>query len=216
MMLKDLREQIAFYGRQLMISDLSVGTAGNISVRDFKSGLMAITPSAIPYSILRAEDIVVMDIGGFAVDNKARPSTEWKMHRAIYHAFPKISAIIHTHSTYATACAATGGNLPLVTTGICKHCTKSLQTLPFNPPSSDGGAQAICDCLAEGNFIALLQNHGTVSVGVNLWYAFDAACAVEHTAKVVANSAAFGVPMSVPAEARAELYKKNPLTHSVK
>ncbi|HBT48554.1 MAG TPA: fuculose phosphate aldolase, partial [Caldanaerobacter subterraneus] len=75
MLLKYEREQIVEYGKKLIDTNLTRGTGGNLSVYDYKSGLMAITPSGMDYYELKAEDILVMDLEGKVVEGTKVPST---------------------------------------------------------------------------------------------------------------------------------------------
>ena len=57
MLLKELREQVAYYGRQMLQSGLTMNTGGNLSARDRESGLIAIKPSSRPYDLIRPEEV---------------------------------------------------------------------------------------------------------------------------------------------------------------
>ena len=80
MLLQELREQVVYYGRQMLQSGLTMHTGGNLSVRDRESGLIAIKPSSKPYDLLKPEDITVIDLEGNIVDGPYKPSSEWPMH----------------------------------------------------------------------------------------------------------------------------------------
>ena len=103
MLLQELREQVVYYGRQMLQSGLTMHTGGNLSVRDRESGLIAIKPSSKPYDLLKPEDITVIDIEGNIVDGPYKPSSEWPMHTLIYKTHPRVCAVVHCHSIYATA-----------------------------------------------------------------------------------------------------------------
>jgi len=84
---------------------LVTGTSGNVSARDAESGLVAISPTSIPYGRMRPEDVSVVDAEGGLLDGAA-PSVELPMHLAIQSGRPEVGAIVHTHSPYATALGA--------------------------------------------------------------------------------------------------------------
>lgn len=90
---------------------INQGTSGNISVR-WQGGFL-ITPSGAAYESLRPSHIVFIDRYGLVEGNK-RPSTEWRFHKDIYRARDDINAVVHTHSTHATAIAMTGEGIPAV------------------------------------------------------------------------------------------------------
>ena len=108
MLLEELREQVVYYGRQMLQSGLTMNTGGNLSARDRESGLIAIKPSSRPYDLIRPEDVAVIDLEGHVVEGSCRPSSEWPMHTLIYRTFPRVCGIVHCHSIYATAAAAAG------------------------------------------------------------------------------------------------------------
>ena len=67
---------------------------------------IAITPSGHGYETLTPEDVVIINRDGEVVEGKHIPSSELKVHTAIYNAYPEAGAVIHTHSIYASALAA--------------------------------------------------------------------------------------------------------------
>ena len=98
-------------GEKILHKRLVAGTWGNISTLIAPGGPVAITPSALPYDELTPEDVVIVAWNGDILAG-SRPSSELALHLAIYAARPDISAIIHTHSTYACACAVAGKSIP--------------------------------------------------------------------------------------------------------
>lgn len=79
---------------------INQGSAGNISVR-YEDGFL-ITPSGVAYQHLQPGDIVFVNRDGISQDRLA-PSSEWRMHRDIYLDRPEAGAVLHAHSTFATA-----------------------------------------------------------------------------------------------------------------
>ena len=77
---------------------------------------MAIKPSGVPYDELRPEDMVVTDLDGRIVEGALRPSSDLDTHLVLYRAFPAVGGVVHTHSTYATAWAQAGSEIPCLGT----------------------------------------------------------------------------------------------------
>jgi L-ribulose-5-phosphate 4-epimerase len=102
--------KMAVYEANMLLagSGLVFGTFGNVSGIDRESGLVAIKPSGVDYSVLKAEDIVLVDLDGNVVESKLRPSSDTPTHIELYKAFPSIGGVCHTHSTYATSFAQAG------------------------------------------------------------------------------------------------------------
>ncbi len=106
-------------------------TFGNVSVCDRKAGVFAIKPSGVPYEKLKATDMVVVNFEGKTVSGKLRPSSDTLTHAVLYKAWAEIGAIVHTHSTYATAWAQSQFDLPILGT---THADFVSGPIPCAPP----------------------------------------------------------------------------------
>ncbi len=110
---RELREVALLANRAIVQHGLVVLTWGNASVLDRKAGVVAIKPSGVAYASLRAEHIVVLALeDGLVVEGTLRPSSDTPTHLHLYRSFPAIGAIVHTHSTHATAWSQLGRPLP--------------------------------------------------------------------------------------------------------
>ncbi len=97
-----------------MVKDhLSYGSQGNISLRDDYSGLIAITPTAIPYEEMNVDDICIVDQSGKLLSEKWKPTSEIALHLVFYQNDNDIMAVIHTHAPYATVFAAAHKPIPM-------------------------------------------------------------------------------------------------------
>ena len=95
---------------------------GNVSAVDRNAGVMAIKPSGVDYASLQIDDIAVVALAtGQVVASSRRPSSDTPTHLALYHAFPTIVSVVHTHSTYATAWAQAERDLPCLGTTHADH-----------------------------------------------------------------------------------------------
>ena len=97
-------------------------TWGNVSAIDRKSGLVVIKPSGVSYDTMTANDMVVLDLQGNKVEGNLKPSSDTPTHLVLYNAFPEIGGIVHTHSTYATAWAQAGCDIPNIGTTHVLRC----------------------------------------------------------------------------------------------
>ena len=123
---------------QLPILGLVLFTFGNVSVVDREKGVFAIKPSGVPYPILKAEDMVIVDFEGQLVEGSKRPSSDTKTHAVLYKYWTKIGAIVHTHSTYATAWAQAQRDIPILGTTHADHLTVDV---PCAPPMNEAMIQ---------------------------------------------------------------------------
>ena len=210
MLLEDLRNELIFYGQQMLKYGLTMHTGGNISARDKKTGLIVIKPTNIPYDILKTEDVPVIDENGRIIDGEKAPSSEWPMHTLIYRTKPRVMGVVHNHSIYATACSVAGEEIPLINHEISVYCSRAVQIAPFEVPGTVDLGQGALKYLNE-NGVVLLQNHGPLAIGATLWHAFDAACAVEQAAATYYITKAFGRYIPVPPEGLKALRACDPL-----
>src|SRR5690606_35631851 len=103
------REEIIAHCLEMNRSGLNQGTSGNLSLRHGE-GLL-ITPTALPYEGMQAEDIVFLHMDGRA-EGRHRPSSEWRFHRDILRDKPEVNAVVHAHPTYCTILAIMNREIP--------------------------------------------------------------------------------------------------------
>ncbi|MDR1222703.1 MAG: L-ribulose-5-phosphate 4-epimerase [Tannerella sp.] len=115
-MLEALKEEVFRANLDLVRHGLVLLTWGNVSAIDRSSGLVVIKPSGVSYDRMKAEDLVVTDLDGAVVEGNLKPSSDTPTHVALYRAFPETGGIVHTHSTYATAWAQAGCDIPNIGT----------------------------------------------------------------------------------------------------
>lgn len=175
-------------------------SAGNISYRT-ADGMVAITPSGVPYNVMVPEDIVVIDLDGNIVhaDENCRPSSEYLLHTSILKRLPDVNAVIHTHSYYAITFAALNRELPPV-------CIELLVTggpipvAPYALPGTIEVGEMAADILQERPELkgCLLKNHGMVSIGSTLGEAFAYASDIETGARIYHQAIQVGEPEIIP------------------
>lgn len=116
-MLEELKEKVLQANLDLVKHGLVIFTWGNVSGIDREKGLVVIKPSGVSYDDMKADDMVVVDLQtGRVVEGDLRPSSDTPTHLAIYRAWPEVGGVVHTHSTYATAWAQAGIDLPNIGT----------------------------------------------------------------------------------------------------
>lgn len=115
-MLEALKEKVFQANLALPKHGLVKYTWGNVSQVDREKGLFVIKPSGVAYEEMKASDMVVCDLEGNVVEGTLNPSSDTPTHGVLYKAFPEIGGIVHTHSTYATAWAQAGLDVPAMGT----------------------------------------------------------------------------------------------------
>ena len=160
------REAIVAMGKELIERKLVAGSWGNISVK-IADGVYAVTPSGRGYANQKPEDIVIVDDACKTLDGELTPSSESKLHTAIYNACPEAKAIIHTHSIYASALAAMRKPVPAIIEDIVQIIGGRVECAEYALP----GTQELADNAVKamnGRKGVLLANHGAVCWGKDL------------------------------------------------
>jgi ribulose-5-phosphate 4-epimerase/fuculose-1-phosphate aldolase len=180
-----LREAIAAVGQSLFARGYAVGTAGNLSAR-LEDGFL-ITPTNSSLGALDPARIAKLD-AGFRHVAGDKPSKEVFMHRAFYQARPEAGAVVHLHSTMATAigCLAAPGErqpIPPLTPYFVMRIGRELPVIAYFRPG-DPAMEAAIAAEATGASAVLLANHGPVVSGASLRDAVAAAEELEEAAKL--------------------------------
>ncbi|MBQ3114424.1 MAG: class II aldolase/adducin family protein [Phascolarctobacterium sp.] len=160
------REAIVAMGKELIERKLVAGSWGNISVK-IADCVYAVTPSGRGYANQKPEDIVIVDDACKTLDGELTPSSESKLHTAIYNACPEAKAIIHTHSIYASALAAMRKPVPAIIEDIVQIIGGRVECAEYALP----GTQELADNAVKamnGRKGVLLANHGAVCWGKDL------------------------------------------------
>ena len=122
-----LKEEVFQANLELVRQGLVIYTWGNASGIDRQQGLVVIKPSGVSYEHMTAADMVVVDLlSGKVVEGNLNPSSDTPTHLVLYRAFPNIRGVVHTHSTYATAWAQAGLDLPNIGTTHADYFYKDI------------------------------------------------------------------------------------------
>ena len=196
-MLEELKQKVYKANIDLVRHGLVIFTWGNVSGIDREKGLVVIKPSGVDYDSMTADQMVVVDLAtGKVVEGELRPSSDTPTHLVLYRAFPEIGGIVHTHSTYATAWAQAGKDLPNIGT---THADYFHNAIPCTDDMTAAQVQGDYE-LETGNVIVdrfirehinpvhtpgvLVKNHGPFSWGKNPDEAVHNAVVMEQVAKM--------------------------------
>ena len=179
-----LRQELVWAGNELLRRGLSVYTAGNISVRTEDGSGFYIKPSSTPYPDIAPENLVVIDWEGNILSG-SRPSIEHNMHRLVYLARPDISAIVHSHSQYATTLASSKlrCGIPPTLGEVAHYIGGAIDLAEYAPAGSVELARNVVQCLGKETHGILIKNHGALAVGKDLRQALDFAEIIERSAE---------------------------------
>jgi L-ribulose-5-phosphate 4-epimerase len=204
-----LREEVAALHRELVRYGLVVWTAGNISARVAGAELLVIKPSGVPYDELSPGNMVVCDLDGHVVEGDHLPSSDTAASAYIYRHLPDVGAVVHTHSTYATAWASRGESIPCVLTAMADEFGGEIPIAPFALIGGEDIGRAVVDTLrGHRSKAVLLENHGVFTIGATPRDAVKAAVMCEDVARSVHIARQLGDPVPIdPADVDA-LYRR--------
>jgi L-ribulose-5-phosphate 4-epimerase len=197
------KERVARLHAELIRWELVVWTAGNVSERvkgvDGAPDLLVIKPSGVSYDELDADAMVVTDLEGELVEGDRNPSSDTAAHAYVYAHMPEVNGVVHTHSTYATAWAARGEEIPCVLTMMGDEFGGAIPVGPLAVIGDDSIGRGIVETLSGHRSKAvLMRNHGPFTIGRDAKEAVKAAVLLEEVARTVHISRQLGEPMAIP------------------
>jgi ribulose-5-phosphate 4-epimerase/fuculose-1-phosphate aldolase len=181
----DLRERMVKWGRSLFERGFTVGSSGNISVRCGDGFL--VTPTNSCMGFLDAARITKLDAGWNLISGDA-PTQEVPLHRAFHEGRPQTGAVVHLHSTFATALSCLADIDPEdAIAPITPYVVMRVGRVPVLPYTMPGSADVapLVRARAADHAAILLANHGPVVAGTSLESAVFAAEELEETAKLL-------------------------------
>ncbi len=158
-----IEEEIVEYYKLLYLRGQTTLLSGNISAKSEQ--YIVITPSSMPKPLLKPSDLVYIDLEGRVVKGNKAPSSEWRMHVAIYRRRPDVAAVVHTHAVAPTVLAER------IDSGLLAESESYLgggiAVVPYIKPGTWELAEAVAEALGKSN-VAILSRHGVVAVGSSL------------------------------------------------
>lgn len=193
-MLENLKQTVYQANLDLVRHGLVIFTWGNVSGIDRDLNLVVIKPSGVSYDNMKAGDMVVVDMNGTIVEGNYKPSSDTATHLELYKAFEDIKGIVHTHSTYATAWAQAGRDIPNIGTTHADYfcdaipCTRDMTENEVRGEYEKETGTVIVERFQQlnPNHIpgVLVKNHGPFSWGKDAHDAVHNAVVMEQVAKM--------------------------------
>ena len=186
-----LRSEIIKYSIMLNSKKLSALRSGNISLR-YKNGFL-ITPSGKKYTSLKNKDIVFVSLDGNFDKKKGIPSSEWKFHQDIYINIKEAKAIVHAHSTNATAVSTHKRGIPPFHYMVAMAGGHNIRCAKYATFGTRDLSKNILKALKDRK-ACLIANHGQIAFEKNLSKAFELAEEVENISLQYITSLKMGKP----------------------
>ena len=165
-------------------------SGGNLSVR-MPDDTFLITPSAMRYDDMVADDIVLVNEKGERVEGIRRPSSDILAILYIFKQMPHINAVIHTHQPYATAAGLVTDKIPAFLTTIIDANNGAVNVAPFTISSDEGMGIETVNHIGK-SLAVILKHHGVITIGKNLNEALESAIYLEEAAKIYLMTRAVG------------------------
>ena len=184
-------------GRRLYARGLVAGADGNMSLR-LPRGRLLTTPSGASKGFMRPEDLVVTDMEGNSLGG-GKPSSELRLHLAVYRKRGDVNAVVHAHPPKAVAFTVAGVSLEQCVMPEVLVYMGTVPTTRYATPSSAEGAEVIEEMI-EGRDAILLDRHGAVTVGADLFQAWERMEKLEYFAEVVLAARRLGAVRTLSAD----------------
>ncbi|MBM2808361.1 MAG: L-ribulose-5-phosphate-4-epimerase [Cutibacterium acnes] len=196
-MLEKLKTDVCRGNLELPRHGLVTWTSGNLSARDPETGLVVIKPSGMLYDAMTPDDMVVVDLDGKVVEGHRGASSDTASHLYVYRRRDDIRSIIHTHSTFATAWAATGQDIPCAVTAIADEFGGPVPCGDYAQIGTEQIGEQIMRFIDQSPAV-LLKKHGVFTVGTSIEKAIKAAVMVEDVAKTLTYAKLIGEISPLP------------------
>jgi L-fuculose-phosphate aldolase len=201
------RDQLVACGRDLLSRGLLSQTSGNLSIR-LPGDRVLITPSSMDYDLIEPSDIAAVRLDGSITAGNRPPSSETPLHCMVYAERPDVSAIVHTHSPYATTLAVLGLPVPAVHYMIAVARTTEIAVADYATYGTPDLARNVRDAFAAPARAVLIANHGLVAAAGSLGEAASVAEAMETLAGLYYRALAVGTPVILTADQMADVMAK--------
>lgn len=196
------RREIVRLGRLMHQFEFVDGAAGNLSARVGPDRIL-VTPSGLAKGFLEPDQMLaVTRDGGLCADQAdaaraLKPTSELPMHLEAYRKRPDVNAVVHAHPITTIALSIAGISLAECLIPEAVVILGMVPTTPYSTPASDENRTAISEAIKAHDAI-VLEYHGSLTVGKNLWDAYKKLEVLEHTAKIVALARMLGGGAALP------------------
>jgi L-fuculose-phosphate aldolase len=190
-----LKSEVIKYSKKLNSTNLSALRSGNISVRakEKKIDGFYITPSGTKYSSLKVKDIIFVSLKGRFDKKKGAPSSEWRFHQDIYVNKKNAKAIVHAHSTCATAVSSHQKSIPAFHYMVAVAGGEDIKCTKYATFGTRKLSKNILSAL-KNRSACLIGNHGQIAFEENLEKSFELAQEIENICHQYINALRIGIP----------------------
>jgi len=192
----DLRRDVIRVCRFMYENKLVAATDGNVSVK-LGDDLLLFTPSGVSKALVTEEQLIVTDMAGKKVRGAQEASSEIRMHLAVYEERDDVRAVVHAHPPIATAFTVAGVSLASCVLPEVVFHLGTIPTSAYATPASPQGPGVVRDLIRKCDAI-LLDRHGTLTVGEDVFKAYFKLEKLENYAQVMLIARQLGNVRTLP------------------
>ncbi|MBI4559518.1 MAG: class II aldolase/adducin family protein [Candidatus Hydrogenedentes bacterium] len=200
----DIRKAICETGRRMYAKNLVAATDGNISVR-LAPNRFVCTPSGVSKGFLTPNDLLIADGKGNKVSGQGKVTSEFFTHLAAYEERPEMKAVVHAHPPKAIGLTLAGISLAECVLPEVVYTVGGVPTSVYATPATKEGAAAIRELIRQCDAI-LLDRHGALTIGVDVYDAYFKMEKIEHAAETLLVAHLLGRVPKLPPEEVEKLY----------
>lgn len=217
---QELREQICEIGRLMRQYNYAEGTSGNISARLDDERILA-TPSGLAKGRMTPDQLIVVDMNGEKVgpctcaNQDLNPTSEILLHLECYRQRPDVNGVVHAHPPTAVALTCVGVSMEQCILPEVVIMLGLVPTAPYAAPCGAENRDSVCDLIPTHDAI-MLANHGSLTMGADVWTAYLRLEVLEQFANVLYRTHQLGGTKPLPideVEKLLELRRRNGLAH---
>ncbi len=196
--MQETKEQLLWVAKEMLISNLVQGTAGNCAAR-LPDGNAVLTPSSLDYLEMTLDDLVVCDLDGNVLEGERSPTTEKALHLSALRQHEEINATMHCHAKFATMFALTRRAIPAVIEEFDVFVGGDVEVAEYRTTGTDELADEVAKRVGEKAAV-LMANHGLFAVGKDPKDVLHIAHLVERTAEIIWGAEQIGEVVPLPDE----------------
>lgn len=217
---RELREQICEIGRLMRHHNYAEGTSGNISARLDDERILA-TPSGLAKGRMSPDQLIIVNMDGEKIaphtpaNRDLRPTSEILMHLECYYQRSDVNGVVHAHPPTAVALTCAGVSLEQCILPEVVIMLGLVPTAPYATPCGEANRDSICALIPDHDAI-MLANHGSITMGSDVWTAYLRLEVLEHFANVLYKTEQLGGAKPLPideVEKLLELRRRTGLAH---
>jgi L-fuculose-phosphate aldolase len=178
-----LKKEIVEIGKRAYERGYIAANDGNFSARIDKRQVL-ITPTGINKGFIKTSDLIVVDMDGKIINGNRKPTSEIQVHLQIYKERANVNSVCHLHPPYATGFAASGIPLDRYILTEAEITLGEIPLIEYALPGTEELALKLIPYLQDSDGF-LLANHGAITVGTDIFDAYNNMETLEHTVHIL-------------------------------